>query len=1215
MKKKVALSKYPTTEGLINTVPNLTAKMNGQAIATQGSILTHKTLGADSPAEIAPGITLNGMPLTFVGAKTAGGATIMDGGVTTASIKGATGKQTKKGNPLKEELSKTVELKSTYAMEQVQEVADQLASSTFYLFLKVFFHGGIPINAYNKLYKEMSEKKDLNPPIKIYKMGLGRDAAWHHKEKEIQIREKWVLEAVNGAEGSKGKEKKQSIAKAKSMLFEGLLEEYGHYIDYLLRNVYSKIGADSPGDEGALLKKYFLTNFDPFKDSIIEFASVFIDGIENPLTLNFKDFTSAFQRIADDLQNADAEFFGAGEGDALLEHYGHLGIENVLRDNRILSTVELSHLYLGNYMRDMSQVIVPPMFHINKTDYDQLRQLNPSLRSYNWIDALKITREGFTRLVELLAAGQMRKITSGKDEAKAIEGPGSSIFPAKEKDAVPESTLSKIKDKIKDRLVDLGVYGVQVSLDYWLFMRHYNEITQEELGVYRPEEHLDSPLGVTVYDELTRDMYYCDDDENPGLDTALGMKKHIRQESSKKEKIGNPGSTGPNYGGGHVPTAFDYMERQFIKFYKAYVHTDSISERNKALKYLGNGLHVLEDFFAHTNFCELSLIKVGISVHPWVDFSAPELKYFKGNQRFKIKDPQDKINVPDIKDELLVYDSEEAIIAHFTALGTFTKLPEYRYGGFYFSHLPSAEKNENKTEIYLATKRKGKYEIELALATKRLEYGGYNYAAQIPLVSGYFSTMDTVHSLIHAVESVFKPKDITFTGVLMANEGIAGSDWEKVALDISDMIILTVLNDLAQTQQEHEKSGTDTGQGIGASQLLAYYKKFIVYRAIGVSIIAAIKKKNPAAIFLGESLQRLVNTLYTQLSNMVKNIITQILELGAASITAIQNTELLREVGTNPSHTQLAKDHVEHPLHSLAAEYAKHAVSEMGDILKNLQQNRGEKFDFVQKAKELMIHPVKGSWMDQITINWVKTHGAKITELHSYERKRKEMKLWGDKVKLTLIELENGYKKLIGLGVDFYIMLQNNLKKIEAYIEYLKSIATGLTDKILKKYNQIIKKLDKKYEVFKEKLAHKTRQLQDAVDKEKKKLEKQIDEVIKKFNVTMDKQLNKAELLFEDVKKAIPESFEHLERQLRRFYSKESHKRLMFHKMDSENMLKYNFIAFMEESEPKNAERYKNLVAFQKEEYKLTQRYLQNSSAEMLAQLDTNDKDDTTQMT
>ena len=1227
MSKIIALQSYPTTEGLIQTVPILTAKLNGQPIATLGSILIHKTFGADNPIEFVTGITLNNKPLTFVGAKTLGGATIMDGGTTTANIKNGAvynGQSTTTGieeEEEEEESSKTIALVSSYAMQQVQEQAKQMASSTFYLFMKVYFHGGIPIAAYNALYKAMSNKEELNPEIKVYKMGLGRDAAWNHKYKEIRIREKWVLEAVEGKEGSSGEEKELSIAKAKSMLFEGLLEEYGHYIDDLLRNSYSSVGEDSPGDEGALIKRYFLTTFDPFTDSEINFGTAIIDGVETPLLLDFKDFTQAFQRIEEDLKSADEEYFGAGEGDALLEHYGHLGLERVLENNNILSQKELSHLYLGNYMRDMSQIIVPPMYQINENDYNYLKKMKPSMNAHNWVDSWKISRKGFTLIVELLAAGQMRKITEGEGGPDAVEGPVN-IDLTNAKDAVPDTTLAqKVRGFIADRLMDLGLLAVQVSLDYWLFVLHYDRITTEELGVYKPEEHLDNPIDVMIYDELNGDKFYCKEDAKPGIDPVLGMKMHIRQEKLGFEQIGIPECTGTykkdGSSKGQIPTGFHYIEGQIDKFYKKYREAAPGKERNNTLKYLGNALHVLEDFFAHTNFCELSLIKAGISVYPWVDLNDEELKNFSTDGRFKIKDTVDHTKKENIEEKITSFKSEVEISSYFSSRGTYTKLPDFIYKGFYFSHLPKDEADEGKTKLYIADKQSDdSYHVKLALAVKRLEMGGVNYASQIPLVSGYFSTLDTVHSLLHAVEKVFEPKEITFTGVLLANEGITGKDFEKISLDISDMIILTVLNDLNQTQQEREKSGIETG--INASTILEYYKKYITYRGVAISIIAALKKKNPLLIILGEILNRSLNTLYVSIANVVGKLITECLELSAASITAFQNTELKREIGTNPSHSQLAKDSPEHPLHSLAAEYAKDAVLQVGKILEKLKFDKVlednsyvDATAFKNKFKELMVHPVKSSWMDDITIKWVQSHGHKFSPLQDTERKRKEMSKLGDHVKVTMAELKARYNALLQMVDDAEDHLNAFLKKLDEYISDAKNISDGLTDEILDKYNDVLHTMDREYLIYKQRITNKTKRLAKVTQHKKEELNEEINKLNIKFEKIINEQFKKGNEILKEVEESLPEIFNDVEKELHDFYINLKGEELSYHKMDSNNMFKYNLMNYMEEYEPENAERYRNLVALQKIEKENTKNYVSTSAVAKLELLDPLKKDNT----
>ncbi|MGB6150979.1 MAG: HET-C-related protein [Pricia sp.] len=1214
MNKKVVLQNYPTSDGLVQLVPNLTAKLNGQPIATQGSILTHKTLGGDAPAEFAPGIKLNGMPLTYVGAKTTGGATIMDGGMATAIIKGATVSKRKNSEPVEEEPSKTVELKSEYAMTQVRELAEQLAGSTFYMFMKIYFHGGIPISAFSGLYKAMSEKANLNPDIEVVALGLGKDAAWHKERKIIQVREKWVREAVEGAPNTTGEDKEISIQKAKSMVLEGILEEYGHYLDDLLRNTYSSVGEDTQGDEGALLKKYFLTNFDPFTDTQIHFATAIIDGVATDLVLDLSEFQKAFQNVASDFQDADKEYFASGEGDALMGHYGHLGIENILATRNILTKKELSHLYLGNYMRDMSQVIVPPFVHLNKSETAKLRQVNKDIAEPSWLDALKLSREGLTRIVELLAAGQMRKITQGEDPTEAVGGPGQKIVSPDTPDTLPNN---EVKEIINASLQKLGVLGVQVSLDYWLFVKHYGGMTQEQLGVYRPEEHLDSPLGATVYDGLKQDIYYCADTEKPAIDAELGMKKHIRQHTLKQEEIGERNSTGV-YAGGNLPTAAAYMEDQFKKFYDAHTLATSFDDvrlKNKALTHLGGALHVLEDFFAHTNFCELSLIKAGISVFPWVDLKDPELTEFSADDRFRVKNTIEKNRPADVDDTAVPFVSEAEIESYFLERGTFIKLENFLYQGFYFSHLPHEEANEQKARTYAASQKGTTFEVKLALSHKTLLKGGKDYAAQIPLVSGYFSRADSIHSLIHVLEEVFKPKPITFTGVLMENEGISGSDWEKVALDIADIIILHTLNDLSLTQQEEGKSGSETGVGMDYASLLEYYKEFIKYRAIAISIIAALKKKNPVVIIVSEILARLINTLYTQISNMVKEILTQCMELIASSITAVQNTELLRDIGTNPSHTQLAKDHGEHPLHNLAADFAMEAVSGIGELLLKLKRgipmDNGHEVrasDLIAKAHSYMVHPSQSNWMEKITIQWVRSHGGKLTKLHALEKKRKQMAELGVQTKKTMAELQARYLEILEMAGELQTELQKSLQKLKNYIADLKSLASGLTQKLLKKYSNLMTALEKEYLVFAEKMNNKSKRLNGATEAAKRKLQEEMKRLTESFEQSMETYMEKASEVLKEAQKEVPSLFNSMEEDLKEFYNELVPKATSYKEINPENMLKYNILTYLEENEPEYAKRFQEVIDFEKGQLALTRKYVKTSAYSRLTQLDASDE-------
>ena len=89
MSKILALQTDPTTDGAVVLVPSGLATLNGLPIATQGSQLVYKGNPGDQPIEFASGVLLNNKALTFVGAKTAAGATILTKGNTTATIEPA----------------------------------------------------------------------------------------------------------------------------------------------------------------------------------------------------------------------------------------------------------------------------------------------------------------------------------------------------------------------------------------------------------------------------------------------------------------------------------------------------------------------------------------------------------------------------------------------------------------------------------------------------------------------------------------------------------------------------------------------------------------------------------------------------------------------------------------------------------------------------------------------------------------------------------------------------------------------------------------------------------------------------------------------------------------------------------------------------------------------------------------------------------------------
>lgn len=140
------------------------------------------------------------------------------------------------------------------------------------------------------------------------------------------------------------------------------------------------------------------------------------------------------------------------------------------------------------------------------------------------------------------------------------------------------------------------------------------EVTAERLGTYRPEEHIDNPKDYAdnedakKYDERLRGPVHPDE---LAIDPETGMKNYIANER------------------GGWATSSGYIKYSFaraIHFGRMYTHGSNKGREEdlcEALRCLGQGLHCVEDFGAHTNYVELALREMGYNnVFPHVGEAA-----------------------------------------------------------------------------------------------------------------------------------------------------------------------------------------------------------------------------------------------------------------------------------------------------------------------------------------------------------------------------------------------------------------------------------------------------------------------------------------------------------------------------------------------------------------------------------------------------------------
>ncbi|KQT18242.1 hypothetical protein ASG31_05800 [Chryseobacterium sp. Leaf404] len=1104
MSKIVALQTDPTTEGNIIVVPSNEATLNGLPIATQGSQLLYKGSPTDQPLEFVPGVLINNKPLTFVGAKTSAGASILTANQTTATIGAADGSNGTEEEP--KEVSKSVELFSNYPMMQVYLLAKETAKSTFYLLISSFFHGEIPIIAYENLYNAIMDDKDsLMPPIKVMSKGLagGNKAKYIKKEKCIEVREDTVIKTVEGNDKEK--------LEARAELLKALLEEYGHFLDDVLRNKFSTAGKDTQRDEGAIFSYYF-TNY-KLEDEEIDYAIAKIDGKEKTnLIIDLKsikqELYETINRADKDFQDEFGEFFVAGKGDMNMKHYGHFDFESRMFTELNLDKYWLNWMYLGNYMRDMSQVIVPTITDFPEDEDAKLLKLDPDIKenSYSWADAIKPSRTTWTKIIEILAASHTMTEIRG-DQSEGLPDKAKKLFETKDQ---VSSKGRKMIDFAKDKAESIGMKAFQLSLDYVSFIKHFEGFNASELGVYRPEEHIDNPIYAVTTDGLNNEAFYCppseliaaDIEKDPRIDEAIGMSKHIHHTESEV-KIHNAKGFGSKYEGGKLPTATECMKQRFISGVNKYKSTTNPHGRGMGIRDIGAGLHILEDYFAHTNFCEILLIKHGVSVHPWVDFSSEELSKHKGLGRFKLDHkkykgvkkearPQSQTKDPLIQN---MYSDIIHLAQDLKKKGDLNLLPSFWVDGFYFTFKP---RNGNK-KLYLTShnstqpiilngnkaadplnldcseaRKKGVYsyaglQVDVIDQYSTLSFNNNTenntddvpYVANIPVVSGYFSGEDTVHSLIHAAEGLFKQTEVNLKTVAMYED----AKYSKL-LKLADMLAFYVLTDLMLTQKEKEKIDKETG--VDYSEIMKGYSKMIEVRGIVVGVIERAKGGGgwmlTAVVWLIESM---VNALYASIMNLVKGVVIEMLEVVNNIIVQKQNLQIGRQLGIDPSHSQLAKDEFEHPLHSLASELASQAVIGVGKYLKTMievQRNEISGQDLYNEALKYMQHPAYCDWADAVAINWIQENPHRIEERHAKDAafqiatetgiwvkaQVKDIRALYNSVLVTISDLRNKFEELQQTVADF-------LEEIERYFQMTKRQLKKEVDEIGERIDQQMK--------------------------------------------------------------------------------------------------------------------------------------------------------------
>ena len=739
---------------------------------------------------------------------------------------------------------------SQFALDQIFLWIDEISEVTFISMMVPMFGTDIPKEAYQTLYDNCKNKSLLAPEYVISDEGLDNHWAGFNKiTKTITFSPTFIDKIV--------KAKVNNSQAAIAILFTILLEEFGHYLDDLLRNVYSTTGGDALYDEGAIFA-YSLVHFDLANQTTLTLAELEHPGYKGPIEINWQEAIGSVEEYAsvedqiNDSKTNYFEFFGAGMGNINDAHsHGHQSIELILSEVGFDRNTELPYVYLGNWLRDFSQIIDPAIVSLpagaSREAIKSKEALTPDFFAHF---SNGYSRDFLTRLIGYLAIKSFMEDILDKHSIKPED--------------LNQTTLQDINaTEAQKELID--------HIEMLIVKSDINK-AKEVVGGYRWQEHMDNPTSPASLDA--------------SVDASL-INPVFNPQASSKDLSVNP-NTGIRY---HIESSVEYLEERFKMAMDA-------GPTKEGLRYFGEGLHLLEDYYAHSNFIEVGLIQMGHKkVIPWVTLT-PAMK-----------------------------------------------------------------------------------------AGQEL----------IPITTGLFGSTDVLGSLLPKVAAMIPHEVPPYKG---AKRGVRTP---------TDQILLLAFEEKSKQQALSNSDIPSNKQGKDNSPILENeYQEYLELR----DKWADKKEDNPK---LEAALEAKHNGLNTGLViiNMPLSIGANLVGENVGSAQTLSQEITGEKLGTNPSHSQLAKDHDHHHLHDLAAQLAMIAVRDTGEAMK-AYWNGNKTSDPVSVARKYIVHPENMPInIEEYIKKWSKNNLARIVRSesktdagHYYDQTKEDLKLLKESIKESHKQIE-----------------------------------------------------------------------------------------------------------------------------------------------------------------------------------------------------------------
>jgi len=562
-------------------------------------------------------------------------------------------------------------------------------------------------------------------------------------------------------------------------------------------------------------------------------SAIVIEDIENMA------LTNLFKNIKE-LDDIDSVLFDAGEvKDKHSNSWAHGDIERVALYKAGYSDEEIIKIYSGNWLRDISSAVDVTLVGFSHYDSKTL-QKNSIFYTNEAVQEklsffLFFTQKGLTQLLHYFTVDS---------------------FIVQRLDNPSYNFLKHIKS----------------------YQDKYGEFTEDILGVYRPEEHIDNPKGMidnSIFgNKLLRDPIEFNYEYINEYNQVFNLKKTLSKgEIDEALEISEQNMKAYiKHDFEDRPSSFTYISQQLrLASKKGRKNLD-------ALRHFGAALHVLEDYYAHTNFIELTLIKLGyINIFPWVE--------------------------------------------------------------------PNAE-------------------VE-SISDGKLK------ASKIPIVTGTFGTLDTAASLLPKVLDLIRPEEEEYKSIGFA---------ERTYFDVCFLVILKDIADREKGMPESEKM---TFFEYTAEFLLECFQNYLHYRDSWEYAkklfppLALVSIAEEVVFYLMEALG-IFTMVRDYIVDMMKNLIIDYSGLaGQQVISTIQDFNF----GTNPTHTQLAKDSALHSFNPISGTLASMAVNDIANMMDQCWKRKISIDKVINRIENhYFVHPNDTDWMDETVKEWAEGEKSWLAE-------------------------------------------------------------------------------------------------------------------------------------------------------------------------------------------------------------------------------------------